>query len=535
MPSSVYLGIDVGTSSVKVVATMRSGGTLSAEVSYALSVLSDGGVEEFPERWWQATRVALGHLWHQGADPRQLAGIAVSGHGCTLVPLGANGELLGPAIGCLDRRCRTERHQIAERAETRIADVHGNDVTAFPIEPKLLWLKAHRPEWYELMRVFLTPTSYLNFQLTGRAVMNVSDAGLGLAYDRMQGMQWNHEIIAAMGLDAEKFPAIALCHQVIGGVHAKAARTLGIPANTPVLAGGEDTSAVAVASGISHAGNPFLSTGTQGIVGVAVEGLGRPDRLLAFPHMYDQLSLVTGSIGSFGGAVQWFLRQCAPDWMQAPDPLTVFFTHAKQSPPGSRGVVFLPYLAGELHPLLNEDAAAVFFGLQLQHSRSDMARAILEATGYAVRHNLESLAEILPPNSELQAAGKPTRNALWCQILADITQCPLTIREVRTSSERTSVEVGAPLGMSLWAQAYVGSVSIEKLVDAWTTEKASYEPNAELAPLYTDRYGLYRELYRRLADLFLTTRRGRGETLASHSTVAESKHDGHPFRAVTRS
>jgi hypothetical protein len=89
--------------------------------------------------------------------------------------------------------------------------------------------------------------------------------------------------------------------------------------------------------------------------------------------------------------------------------------------------------------------------------------------------------------------------------------------------------------MSLWAQAYVGSVSIEKLVDAWTTEKAFYQPNAELAPLYTDRYGLYRELYRRLADLFLTTRRGRGETLASHSTVAESKHDGHPFRAVTRS
>lgn len=502
MPSSVYLGIDVGTSSVKAVATMRSGKVLSAEVSYPWAVVDDGGIEEYPERWWRATQDAVRDLSRQGMDSRQVAGIAVSGHGCTLVPLGANGELFGPAMGCLDRRCRTERHQIAERAETRIADAHGNDVTAFPIEPKLLWFKAHRPDWYESMRVFLTPTSYLNHQLTGRAVMNVSDAGLGLAYDRVHGTRWNYAIIAAMGLDADKFPEIVLCHQIIGGVTREASRALGIPADTPVLAGGEDTSAVAVALGIRRAGTPFLSTGTQGVVGAATEGLARPARLLAFPHMYQTLSLVTGSIGAFGGAVQWFLRQCAPDWMQAPDPWSIFFAQAAQSPPGSRGLVFLPYLAGELHPLLNEDATGGFLGLQLHHTRSDMARAILEATGYAVRHNLDHLSEILKPQSPLRAAGKPTRSRLWCQIVADIIQRPLTIREVRPHSERAPVEVGAPLGMSLWARAAGESMPVDQVVDAWTTDHASYEPNAALATLYDHRYGIYREVYRRLVDLF---------------------------------
>jgi len=494
------LGVDIGTTNVKAV-LMSDQGEMLAEgsASYPLVFLAGGGVEQNPEDWWQACCAILQRFWTDGADPSAVGCVAVSGHGASLVMTDSNGRILRPAISSLDTRCRLQTQRIRETSGNLILEVNGNGVGAFNFEPKLKWIKETDPMTYSAMPCFLSATSYINYRLTGERIMNVSDAGIGMAFDRRGGSAgWSSAVIESMGLDPEKFPPVVPCVQPIGIVHAGAARATGLRTGTPVIAGGEDTSSAALAMGIIQPGDAYISLGTQGTVGVCTDRFAARPEILGFPHVLPGLQLLSGSMSSFGASMEWFIREWCGDLSRAYGKAEVYakITEAcRHTEPGSKGLLFLPYLSGELHPLLDENAAGVFIGLTLEHTREDMARSIMEGTAHAVLHNLGYAEQVSGTIGRLRATGGPTRNPLWCQVIADITGRQVIV-------ECSDTIGGAPVGNVLLAMHAMNLPGIDGLLHRIRANEKVYEPTESNRELYIHQHRIYTELYPRLKDIF---------------------------------
>lgn len=499
-----FLGIDIGTTSTKAL-LLSDQLEIAAEgsASYPMRVLGGGAVEQSPEDWWLACRAVLHRFWSEGFDPKRVGCVAVSGHGVSLVVTDCSGQVLRPAISSLDTRCRKQTEEIRRAAGERILRINGNRVGAFNFEPKLKWLKETEPAHYRAMPCFLSATGYVNYRLTGRRCLNVSDGGIGMAFDRCGSSGWSREIIAAMGLDEEKFPELRDSSEVIGTVHVRAAEETGLPAGTPVLAGGEDTSSAALAMGVTKPGCAFLSLGTQGTVGVCADRYAVRPEILGFPHVLPGLHLLSGSMSSFGAGLQWFVREWCRDLAERaartdpPGGVHALLAEAcARTQAGSRDLLFLPYLSGELHPILDENAAGVFFGLTLEHTREDMARAVMEGAAHAIRHNLHYAEQVAGPIGELRATGGPARSAIWCQAIADITGRPVKVAGARGGAG------GAPLGNALLAAGRLTGQPLEAMLAACCTVEREYEPAEAARGVYDRHHDVYRRLYPQLRELF---------------------------------
>jgi xylulokinase len=497
----LVLGIDVGTTSTKA---LLLGDDLKVvaegSAAYPLLFTPDGGIEQNPEDWWNACCGILASFWQKGADPKGIGCIAVSGHGASLVVTGQNGELLRPAISSLDTRCSSQTDRIRRQAGKRILEINGNAVGAFNFEPKLLWLKETEPHHYRNMPCFLSAASFINLRLTGERIMNRSDGGIGMSYDRMRGTGWSAGLIEDMGLDLQKFPPVMDCGEIIGTVTGRAAEETGLPAGIPVLAGGEDTSSAALAVGVIRPGNAFLSLGTQGTVGVCTDQYSPNSRILGFPHVLSGLSLLSGSMSTFGAGLQWFVREWCRDLLMAEEqtglPAAAAISEAcAGSPPGAKGLIFLPYLSGALHPELDEHARGMFFGLRLDHTREDMARALLEGTAHDVKHNLDTAESAGGKVEELRAIGGPTRSPVWCQAIADITG-----KRVRVVAMEGGCG-GAPLGNAMLALNRMQGCALSGMLDRCLTTERVYEPNPLYLEEYEEYHRIYRELYSRTKEL----------------------------------
>lgn len=232
--------------------------------------------------------------------------VCVSGHGCSLVSMDKNGNLLRPAISCLDNRSVDCTEKIRQKAEKLVFEHNGNAVGTFNFEPKLLWMKENEPVHYAAMYKMISPTSYINYMLTGEWKANVSDFGIALGYDRRAGNQWNHDVIHAMGLDSNKYPDLYESSVIIGSIHKTAASQTGLLLGTPVLAGGEDTSSAALSLGVNQPGMTYLSMGTQCTVGVCTDKYAILPQLMCFPHVLSCLQLINGSMSTCGAGISWF-------------------------------------------------------------------------------------------------------------------------------------------------------------------------------------------------------------------------------------
>lgn len=497
------LGIDVGTTGTKMLLFAENLMVAAEDAEeYGLQLTRDGGVEQHPDDWWQACVAILRKWRRKGISVGDIACIAVSGHGCSLVATDGEGRLLRPAISSLDTRCKPQTERIRRTSREGVLARNGNDVGAFNFEPKLLWLKETEPDIYREMADFLSATGYINYRLTGERVLNVSDGGIALAFDRSSGGGWDADLIAGMGLDPGKFPRLAACSERIGTVTRGAAEATGLAEGTPVLAGGEDTSSAALALGVTRPGDAYLSLGTQGTVGVCVDGFAVQPEVLGFPHVLPGLSLLNGSMSSFGAALRWFVREWCRDLREDAaregDNAGVerLLASCGAAEPGAKGLLFLPYLAGELHPILDERAAGVFIGLRLAHAREDMARAVLEGTAHAVRHNLHYLERAAGRIDGLRAVGGPTRSPLWCQVIADVTGRPLNVVGAVGSGG------GAPLGDAMLAMNAAAGIPIREMARTCLRVEREYAPSEEAAAVHDRRHRVYTELYPRIRDLY---------------------------------
>jgi xylulokinase len=300
---------------------------------------------------------------------------------------------------------------------------------------------------------------------------------------------WSKPLIESFGIPERFYPGLAACDQVIGPLSSPAAAELGLPAGIPVVAGGEDTSSAGLAIGAVRTGQTYLSLGTAGTVYMPVSRMSVHPQLLTFLHVLTGQYLLGGSMVALGGSLAWGRKLLDPQ-MNFEDLIEL----AAQSEPGAGRLLFLPYLSGELQPINDGYARGMLFGLSLSTEKADLVRAILEGTAFAIAHNLSIIESLNIPINEIRAIGGPTRSALWCQIIANVTGRPLSV---------LADEGGAPLGNALLAAKGAGLIHdlAEAALQAARIER-SYEPDPKLVERYRNLFEIYRQLYPQVKEQY---------------------------------
>ena len=488
--TELLLGIDIGTTNVKAVLTTPEGWIIAqAQTDYPTLHPKPGWAEQDPADWWHGTvEVTRAVLAAAPARPEQIVGIGVSGQGCAVTLINKAGDVLRPAIIWMDTRSEPQCKQLRRCCHFEILQQNGKQPAPYNADPVLLWLQQHEPQVIAAAETSLTSTGYINFRLTGRGVENQSDASILFAFNLAKG-RWSEELIDAFGLPRKLYPDLSPSSEIIGTLTSQAAAELGLNPGVPVVAGGEDTSSAGLAIGVTIPGQALLSLGTAGTIYIVEDKPIVHPQLLAFLHVLPGQTLLGGSIAALGAGLNWIRKLFGAefDYLQLSE-------MARQSPPGAGGVIFLPYLSGELQPINDGNARGVFFGLSMSTTPSHMVRAVMEGAAFAIAHNIDIAREAGSTITELRAVGGPTQSELWCRIIASITGYPLTV---------LANNAGAPLGNALLAAAGIG------LIDdpAQTARKVAritdrYQPNPKFRERYVEMFAIYRQLYPQLKEQF---------------------------------
>jgi xylulokinase len=426
--AEVTLGLDLGTSGVRVVAVDEHG-VLRHEVTrnYPLMTPQPGWTEQNPADWLRESLAALQAVAATvKRDGLSVAALGLSGQMHGMVPLDESGEVVRPAILWNDQRTADAVAEMNARVprETIIARTGNPAITGFHVS-KLLWLRQHEPAAFERTAHSLLPKDYLAYKLTGQMHAEPSDAS-GTNCFHLATKRWDTEILSALDLSPTLFPEIIPSHEVTGKLTQGIAQETGLPEGLPVVIGAGDNAAAATGLGISSS-QPKVGSVSLGTSGVIFSPLAAPTpdpegRVHLFCHADGGYHLL-GVTLSAAGSLQWYRDTFAPE--RSFSELTEL---AGQSPIGSRGVVFKPYLAGERTPHLNAALRGSLTGLSLASTQADIVRAVLEGVAFSLRDALDIIQPLAPLKHAL-ATGGGAKSPLWLQMVADVLGLPLALPE----------------------------------------------------------------------------------------------------------
>jgi xylulokinase len=485
----ILLGIDLGTSACKA-ALYAADGTMLAAGSAPLEVArpQPGWAEQEPEAMWHAACGAIRTaLRTAGVQPGEVRAVCACGHSPTLILLDEAGRPVRPAIIWQDTRAAAAAQELAEAAGPRWSELLG---THFPVSPtfapaRLLWLQRHEPAVLQRARTALEPKDYLHYRLTG---VRVSDRWSAKGLVHMATGRPIRFWQERFGLPDTLAPPIAEPHERIGAVTAEAAAQTGLLAGTPVACGWTDGLAAMLGSGAFLGdGGGYLVSGTSEVIGAVLRGAPSGDaRLLEVPAPHGRLAIF-GPTQCSGAALTWFVEHfLGGDTARA-------LELAAGSPPGARGLIFLPYLEGERAPLWDATARGLFFGIALIHGPGDFVRAILEGVAASIRHVLDAIEEAAGTQvTHLRLAGGGARSGLWNQIKADILSRPVVLTSAEPGTLGAALLAGVAAGV--WPDLLAASM-IVRITGRW-------EPRPDYRARYNQLYELYRALYPRLRELY---------------------------------
>ena len=451
------LGLDVGTSATKAVLFDSAARELAfAQRAHTLQTPRSGWVEQEAEQVWQAlvavVRDVLQQVAHKEVHVRALAPATQSG---SLILAGAGGAPLYPMVTWLDRRAEgiVERWR-AEGLEEMIWQLSGWHLSAgFPL-PMLAWFREQRPELFATHERVMGLNDFILHRLCGSFVTDLSSASATLLLDWQQGA-WSKRLCELAGIRPQMLPEIRPSGVIAGQLTPAASAATGLPPDTIVVTGGHDQSCTAAAMGITEPGQLLLAAGTGWVLtAVAAHPTldSTPAQMDLSFHAVPHRWTISQLLGGFGATLEWWLREGWPAGENGLDQQNVFAemeSAVRNSTPGSRGLLFIPPGAGA--QLSQRVQSGGFLGLRLDHQRADMARAVLEGIACEVRWALESARHKGLPVERLLLAGGATRNALWCQIIADLCNMPLALAPARQWTARGAALLAAR-AINLWPE-----------------------------------------------------------------------------------
>ena len=482
----MYLGIDIGTSSVKAVLVDEHHGIV-AQSSDALTVSrpQPGFSEQDPESWWRATVSAVHGL--PAAQRAAVRAVGLSGqmHGATL--LDAQDRPLRPAILWNDGRSGRECLDL-ERREPESRAITGNIMMPGFTAPKLLWVARHEPEIFRNTATVLLPKDFVRLKLTGEKLSDMSDAA-GTGWLDVARRDWSERMLTATGLTRAQMPRLAEGTAPAGTLTAAAADELQIP-RVVVAGGGGDNAASAVGLGVVSPGEAFLSLGTSGVLFVVTDRFRpNPDRAAhafchCIPNRWHQMSVMLSAASNLDWVAQLTGQTDLPRLVEAAKAVGV----NRHSP------FFLPYLSGERTPHNDPNARGVFFGIRADTTAADLTAAVLEGVAFAFADGLDVLVEKGGTVGDITVTGGGARLPYWGELLAAALNRPMTYR--------LGGEVGAALGAARLARLAAGQERVEDVCRAPPVERV-VQPDAALASLLAIRRRTFVRLYNDLKSTFL--------------------------------
>ena len=485
----LYIGIDLGTSAVKLLLVSENGeilGDVSEE--YPLYFPHQGWSEQNPADWYSAVQKGLGKLL-DGTDRTQIQGIGIGGQMHGLVVLDENDNVIRPAILWNDGRTEKQVEYLNNVVgREKLSQYTANIAFAGFTAPKILWMKENEPENFGRISKIMLPKDYIVYMLTGVHSCDYSDASGMLLLD-VKNKRWSDEMLNICDVKKEQLPALYESYDVVGTVRKEIDDEFGL-SDVKVVAGAGDNAAAAIGTGTVGEGRCNISLGTSGTIFISSENFGvdKNNALHSFAHADGNYHLM-GCMLSAASCNKWFMEDILNDGDYAA--LQAKITDEKL---GRNNIWFLPYLMGERSPINDVNARGTFTGLTMDTKREDMLLAVLEGVAFAIRDSFEKAKELGIKIEASNICGGGAKSPLWQKIMANV----LGIRLDKVKTEQGPGYGGAILAMVAAGEYKNVNEACGRLVEI----SSSVYPDKKLTELYDKKYQNFRKLYPALKEVF---------------------------------
>jgi xylulokinase len=503
MQKKFILAHDTGTGGDKAVLTTLEGQILqSAYQPYEVYYPQPDWAEQHPEELWQAVTKTTRQVIQQASiNPGEILGVGISAQMFNLLPVDERCRPVSPMLSWLDVRSVNQADRLLNQGTQSFLFNHtGNIPTAKDIIPKILWLKEERPDLWERTAWLLDCKEYILFRLTGKIAIDWHGASVFFLFDPYK-KTWSEEVCARLQIPLEKLPEAYPCIQVIGEVTPQAAAETGLAAGTPVVICAGDVAVAQSGSGANTAAKAHLCVGTATWIGLSTRILHNdPEKpFWALNHIDPDKWIIAGEMETGGGALMWFRDA----FCQEEDRLAnsagistyaLLGQMADSVEPGADKLLFLPWLSGERAPVLDHYARGGFVGLSLGHTKSHLARSVMEGVAFHLRWICESLERLGLKFDAVNAIGGGCTSSVWTQIISDIIERPLHVVE----HPQEAGAIGAALSVAVGLGVYPNMEAVDELIRIDHT----VDPRRQNQERYRELYQEYRSLYEALAPIY---------------------------------
>lgn len=482
-----YIGVDLGTSSVKLVLMEHTGKivrVLSKE--YPISSPKELWSEQNPSDWYEQAVQGIREVT-DGIDKTLVGGISFGGQMHGLVILDDKDEVLRPAILWNDGRTQKECDYLNQTiGREKVVSYTGNMAFTGFTAPKLLWLKENEPDIFEQIDKIMLPKDYLIYRFTDIHATDVSDASGMLLFD-VKHKCWSKEMLDIVGVEESKLAKVFESYEVVGTLTKQAAKELLLSTDVKVIAGAGDNAAGAIGTGTIEHGMCSISLGTSGTVFIASDTyeVGDNNTLHSFAHANGRYHFL-GCMLSAASANRWWMEQIlnTKDFAKEQELITKL---------GENKVFFLPYLSGERTPHNNPYAKGAFLGLTMDTERFMMTQAVLEGVAYGLRDAIEIARSFGIKIDRVRITGGGAKSRLWCEMIANI---------MNVTVDKVECKEGPGYGAAILAAVGCNEfATVEEAAKALVKVTESITPSAELVEKYEVLYQKFRAMYPAVKDL----------------------------------
>ena len=480
------LGIDLGTSSLKTIVLSRDGIVLSSDaVDYQFDSPVQGYAEQDPQVWWNAcVTTIINAVRSAGISVPDIRSIGFSGQMHGVVVLDRSYQVIRPAI----LHCDARSGEQVDRINNEIPPEQRQRLFRNPVYPgfmltSLLWMRDNEPENFERIAHVCSPKDYIRYLLTGVFSSEYSDASATLLFD-IENNCWSEEILTLSGLPHEIFPHCTEPTAIVGKISRSASAVTGLSEDTLVAAGGGDLTMMAVGNGMVRNGDGILNIGTSGQVSFQIDRpvINPALNTNMFSSYHSGRWVLYGATMSAGLCLKWWRNTTGNPPYDKVNELVA------QTPPGSRGVIFYPYLNGERCPHLMSDISSCFLGVNASTGYGEMTRAVMEGVVFNLRQCAEICADLGFSANTYLASGGAARSDNWTQIMADIFNKPVK-RVIGEEQACLGAALTAGVGAGFWSSIPEAAGEIVKY------QELVFTPDPRNAAVYEEYYQLFRDTF----------------------------------------
>ncbi len=501
--ATYILSHDIGTTGDKATLFSETGHLVASSFSeYETHYDHARWAEQDPADYWTAfcrsTKELIGKA---KCNPGDIGVVSFSGQMMAALPVDSAGNPLRRSIIWADQRSTQEQQELGSRlSPDRVYEITGHRLSSSYSATKIMWIKKNEPDVYKRTAKFIHAKDFLVLQLTGRICSDYSDAS-GMNLLDLSTMDWSDEVLSAAGISRSLLPDLFESPDIVGKVTSSAASAAGLKEGTPVVIGGGDGACATCGAGVVKKGDSYICLGTSTWMATASHEpfIDPQKRTFTFAHFYKGLYFPCGTMQTGGGSLKWFKdtladAESAAVRGSAIDVYDILNSKAGSVPPGSDGLVFLPYLMGERSPLWNADARGSFVGLSMVHRKAHMIRSVMEGVAYNMKIIADAFRELGMDFSLFRVIGGGARSRVWLQIFADILERPTATLNYADEATSIGAAIAGGVGIGLFD-------SIEQ-ADRFIQIVDTIPPVTEHFAVHRRQYPIFRTAYDQLVPVF---------------------------------